>query len=74
MFHFRLAREDELPQVAELLDDSFQDYSFFDLLCEKVSNRSASLVSCIWSIQRCIFSIKSVWSGLRTRTLCLLPF
>ncbi|MCM3368639.1 GNAT family N-acetyltransferase [Bacillus safensis] len=41
MFHFRLAREDELPQVAELLDDSFQDYSFFDLLCEKVSNRSA---------------------------------
>ena len=28
MFHFRLAREDELPQVAELLDDSFQDYSF----------------------------------------------
>ncbi|MCY7464618.1 GNAT family N-acetyltransferase [Bacillus safensis] len=41
MFHFRLAREDELPQVAELLDDSFQDYSFFDLLCEKVKNRSA---------------------------------
>lgn len=41
MLHFRLAREDELPQVAELLDDSFQDYSFFDLLCEKVSKRSA---------------------------------
>lgn len=41
MLHFRLAREDELPQVAELLDDSFQDYSFFDLLCEKVSKRSS---------------------------------
>ncbi|MBU8726181.1 MULTISPECIES: GNAT family N-acetyltransferase [Bacillus] len=40
MVHFRLAREDELPQVANLLEDSFRDYSFFDLLCEKVSKRS----------------------------------
>ena len=28
MLQFRLAREDELPQVAALLDDSFQNYSF----------------------------------------------
>ncbi|MGX9293017.1 GNAT family N-acetyltransferase [Bacillus sp. A015] len=41
MFQFRMAREDELPQVAELLYDSFQDYTFFDLLCERVSKRSA---------------------------------
>lgn len=41
MLQFRLAREDELPQVAALLDDSFQNYSFFDLLCEKVTKRSA---------------------------------
>lgn len=41
MVHFRLAREDELPKVADLLEDSFRDYSFFDLLCEKVSKRSA---------------------------------
>ncbi|MGG1699059.1 GNAT family N-acetyltransferase [Bacillus zhangzhouensis] len=41
MIQFRLAKEDELPRVAELLDDSFQGYIFFDLLCEKVSKRSA---------------------------------
>ncbi|MDG3044461.1 hypothetical protein OE903_13015 [Bacillus sp. B6(2022)] len=41
MLQFRLAREDELPQVAALLDDSFQNYSFFDLLCEKVTKRAA---------------------------------
>lgn len=41
MVQFRLARENELPQVADLLYDSFQNYTFFDLLCEKVRNRSA---------------------------------
>ncbi|MDM5297041.1 GNAT family N-acetyltransferase [Bacillus pumilus] len=41
MIQFRLAREDELYKVADLLHDSFQDYSFFDLLCENVRNRSA---------------------------------
>ena len=74
MFHFRLAREDELPQVAELLDDSFQDYSFLTYYVKRSQTGLLSLVSCIWSIQRYIFSIKSVWSGLKTRTLCLLPF
>ncbi|MBD3861714.1 GNAT family N-acetyltransferase [Bacillus sp. 28A-2] len=40
MIQFRHAREDELPQIADLLYDSFQDYTFFDLLCERVRNRS----------------------------------
>ncbi|MFS0657130.1 GNAT family N-acetyltransferase [Bacillus sp. 179-C3.3 HS] len=41
MIQYRLAREEELHQVADLLHDSFQGYSFLDLLCEKVRKRSA---------------------------------